>query len=190
MLKYVEIEEFIMKNIKNGTYLPNEKILSENQLASKFGTSRMTARKAIDNLVSRNYLYKIMGKGTFVVDRDEKIPVYLNEMIGFKNRTLKSGRVPTTKVLKFIVKKPNYVTAKIMNISKNNDIYYIERVRFLDGKPVVLEITYMPTNIFNDLTKEELEKSKYDYIRSKGYDICKMEKEYSAIIPEKKFKKF
>lgn len=186
MIKYVEIEEFIMKNIRNGYYGANDKILSENQLADKFNTSRMTARKAIENLVARNYLYKIMGKGTFVVDREDKVPIYLNQMVGFQKRTLEAGGVPSTKVLEYKIKKPNVLVAKKMKIDVTEDIIYAERLRCLDGEPVVLEVTNMRKSLFEDMSRKDMESSKYAYIRSKGYDINRMSKEYFAVIPEKK----
>ena len=77
-MKFYEIEEYLLNNIKKSFYLPDEKIESENELVKKFGVSRMTCRKAIENLVQRNYLYKIKGKGTYVKDNSNKHIIYLN----------------------------------------------------------------------------------------------------------------
>ena len=78
--------------------------MSENTILEVFSVSRMTARKAIQNLVSRGYLYQRRGSGTFVANREDKIELYLDEMIGFTDRLRKQGKNPATKVLKFEVK--------------------------------------------------------------------------------------
>lgn len=185
-MKYIDIENFIMSNIKNGIYKADDQIPSENQLVKKFEVSRMTVRKAIENLVARNYLYKINGKGTYVINKDEKTTIFLDEMIGFKNRTTKSGHVPSTTVLKFQKKKLNFLIAEKMRLEKNEEVFYVERVRYLDGEPVVLEITYLPYSLYENITENDIKTSKYEYIKNKGFEIYSMEKEYSAILPEKK----
>jgi DNA-binding GntR family transcriptional regulator len=98
-MKYQEIEKFIIKNIETGGFKADEMILSENQLAAKFDTSRMTARRAINNLVSKNLLYQRMGKGTFVVDNSRKMEIFLGKTVDFAERTAKAGKQPRTALL-------------------------------------------------------------------------------------------
>ncbi|MDN5346133.1 MAG: hypothetical protein PWQ73_637 [Petrotoga sp.] len=64
--KYEKIKEFLIANIENGTYQPDEQIPSEKALAKEFKVSRETVRKALDKLVFEGYLYRIQGLGTFV----------------------------------------------------------------------------------------------------------------------------
>jgi GntR family transcriptional regulator len=47
----------------------NAPILSERELAEKYAVSRMTARKAIDELVDAGILYRDKNKGTFVANQ-------------------------------------------------------------------------------------------------------------------------
>ncbi|MCK5328455.1 MAG: substrate-binding domain-containing protein [Candidatus Latescibacteria bacterium] len=63
---YEQIKEYISNGIHQGHYQPYQKISSEWGLASKFGVSRLTVRKAFDDLVNRGILYREHGKGTFV----------------------------------------------------------------------------------------------------------------------------
>ena len=44
--KYEKIKDYVIKGIKSRNF--TDAVPSENQLAEKFGVSRMTARKAID----------------------------------------------------------------------------------------------------------------------------------------------
>lgn len=189
LTKYEEIEDYILKGINNKVYKADEKVPSENKLAESFSVSRMTARKALDSLVTKGYLYKQKGKGTYVKDRENRYDIYLDEMIGFTRRVERSGKIPKTEVIAFEVRKPSMNTAKKLNISVNEDIFYVERVRHIDDEPVILEVTYMPVKISPDLTKKDIEKSKYGYLKNHNHRIDEMIKEYTPVIPSPKVRK-
>ncbi|RXZ83074.1 GntR family transcriptional regulator [Paenibacillaceae bacterium] len=53
-------------DIKQGRYKPNDKIPSESEYCREFNTSRITVRKALDELTALGILYKMQGIGTFV----------------------------------------------------------------------------------------------------------------------------
>jgi GntR family transcriptional regulator of arabinose operon len=65
---YSELEKDLETQIKNGLLRPGECILSENELSHKYGVSRRSSRKAVSNLVEKQLLYRLPGKGTFVSD--------------------------------------------------------------------------------------------------------------------------
>ncbi|MBP3952221.1 GntR family transcriptional regulator [Bacillus suaedae] len=69
MTKYQMVKQAIKSKILNGTYLPNEKISSENSLMKEYGVSRHTIRMAIGELVNEGWLYREQGAGTFCSDR-------------------------------------------------------------------------------------------------------------------------
>ncbi|WP_438347009.1 GntR family transcriptional regulator [Paenibacillus sp. FA6] len=66
MSKYEQIKAKIVLDIKQGTYKPNDKIPSESEYCRAFNTSRITVRKALDELTAIGILYKMQGIGTFV----------------------------------------------------------------------------------------------------------------------------
>lgn len=183
LTKHEEIENFIFEGIMSGHYKADEKVLSENKLADRFSVSRMTARRALDTLVSKGYLYKIKGKGTFVKDKENRDAIYLDEMIGFTKRVRRSGKTPRTDVTLFEIIKPSPEIANKLGINKYEEVYHIERIRHINNEPVILEVTYMPVAISPDLTLEHVQKSKYDYLREKGHRIEEMIKEYIPVMP-------
>ncbi len=67
--KYELIRNKILEKIENGVYKANDKIPSENELCVMFGTSRITVRKALDELVTMGVLYRKHGVGTFVREK-------------------------------------------------------------------------------------------------------------------------
>lgn len=188
MSKLAEIEESIITAIKNQELLAGDKIMSENELLNKFSVSRMTSRKAIQNLVSRGYLYQKKGSGTYVASRDNKIEIYLNEMIGFADRLKKLGKNPVTKILSFKKVKSYPSLSEILKIENQKKVYYIVRARYMDNIPIALEYSYMPFKIVGDMKKEDVEVSKYHYLKKMGFNIGESVREYFPTIPSKEVK--
>lgn len=66
--KFMQIKSALIEQIELRQLLPGEKVPSENQLADQFSVSRMTARRAVSELVSEKVLARSQGIGTFVAD--------------------------------------------------------------------------------------------------------------------------
>lgn len=65
-LKSKELEDGICSLIVKNRLQKDDPILSESKLTDVFGVSRVTVRQAIANLVDKDILYTVKGKGTFV----------------------------------------------------------------------------------------------------------------------------
>ncbi|RDV26054.1 histidine utilization repressor [Alteromonas aestuariivivens] len=66
--RYMAIKSAILENIESGALAPGDQVESENQLAEQFSVSRMTARRALTELVDEGILARSQGLGTFVSD--------------------------------------------------------------------------------------------------------------------------
>lgn len=75
--KYLQIKDNIKDSIEGQT--PNTPIPSEREIAVQYDASRMTVRRAIEELVEDGYLYRDKNKGTFVAD--EKMRRKINPVI-------------------------------------------------------------------------------------------------------------
>ncbi|MBU1077302.1 MAG: GntR family transcriptional regulator [Spirochaetes bacterium] len=80
---YVQVEEKI-KELIGDLDGQNKQLPTEKELCDKFKISRVTVRKAIDNLVKNNVLVRTTGKGTFVKTEDKnrflRIGVAINKL--------------------------------------------------------------------------------------------------------------
>ena len=188
-MKVHEIIEYILKKIEKEEYRKGEKIDSENQLCQKFSVSRMTVRKAIENLVQRNYLYTEHGKGTFVKDNTNKMSVFLNEITGFNERAKKYNLKADTKILNYKLIKPEKNICEKLNLEKSEKVYCIEKLRLINSEPVVYEITYISEKYLHKSEIEYFSSSKSKYIISEDIKIEKIEKEFLGILPDYKIKK-
>lgn len=66
--RFVQIKSALLDKIESGEMSPGDKVQSENQLAERFSVSRMTARRALTELVDEGILARSQGVGTFVSD--------------------------------------------------------------------------------------------------------------------------
>ena len=64
--KYYLVKKSVVEKIENEEFQPGEPIPSERELMEDYQVSRITIRKAIEELVAEGYLYKVQGKGTYV----------------------------------------------------------------------------------------------------------------------------
>jgi len=67
--RYEAIKQHLLSQIEQGELAPGTKVASENQLSQQFSVSRMTARRALDQLSDAGFLYRSQGLGTFVADQ-------------------------------------------------------------------------------------------------------------------------
>lgn len=64
--KYIEVVEWIQRQIETKELLPGAKIYSENELSAKFQLSRQTIRHAIGLLEEKGILVRVKGSGTYI----------------------------------------------------------------------------------------------------------------------------
>lgn len=76
---YQVIKEYLTDLIKANKDEANFKLPSENQLALKFSTTRITAKRALTELQEEGYIYRVHGKGSFIksgISSDAKLKDY------------------------------------------------------------------------------------------------------------------
>lgn len=64
--KFEQIKKHILANIESGQWQENHLVPSENKLAQDFSVSRMTARRALEELSQQGILFRTKGSGTYV----------------------------------------------------------------------------------------------------------------------------
>jgi GntR family mannosyl-D-glycerate transport/metabolism transcriptional repressor len=176
---YLQIKDKIKTYIKENNLEADDALPSENQLVELFSASRVTVRLAIDKLVEENLLYKKKGSGTYIKDLNH------SKLISFTEEMKKLDIEFSSKIIDFRIIEPDKSICEILEIDSTEKVYYIKRLRFAENKKMVLEISYMPVNLFPDLSYEILEKSKYEYVeRKKGYRIKKSCQEIIPILPD------
>lgn len=140
---YIQIEQGIQGLIVQGELGAGDKIPSEIDLAEHYRVSRMTARKAVDRLVSSGILFRKQGKGTYV--NSQRIQHGLSTKLSFSAAMESLGLQHSTRVLvSDLVQAPTHVLAALRETGSGRAIR-IKRVRMVAGEPVALHDTFLPS---------------------------------------------
>jgi len=65
---YAQLKEHVLQNIRSGLWRAGERVPSEHELVREFKVSRMTANRALRELMRSGVLARVAGVGTFVGD--------------------------------------------------------------------------------------------------------------------------
>ncbi|MEE8600300.1 GntR family transcriptional regulator [Euzebya tangerina] len=138
---YVQIERRLHGMIAAGQLGTGARVPSEIDLSESFGVSRMTARKALDQLVATGMLFRKQGKGTFVSTR--RIGHGLSTKLSFSAAMDALGFSHETTVLRAgIVDAPTHVAA-VLDLPGSATVVEVKRVRHVEGEAVALHDTYV-----------------------------------------------
>src|SRR6516164_4133493 len=128
---YAEIEEAIATEIAQGDYRPGDQLPTEDALLERFQVSRITVRRAIQNLVGRGLLEIRRGLGTFVLS--PRIEAELTTLTGFVEDMNVAGRKATARVVSHGVVAASARVAERLQLAKGTKVMQIKRVRLANA---------------------------------------------------------
>ncbi|MBU3145156.1 GntR family transcriptional regulator [Clostridium sp. CF012] len=173
---YVQLMDIVIKDIEE-CMKERDKLLSERDFCEKYDVSRSTVRQALLELESEGYIYKVHGKGTFVLPKRMKQD--LLKFYSFTEEMKRNSRNPTSKVLSFEIIECNEKISGRMNLKIGDTIYKFTRLRLADDVPMIIETSYIPYNRFPGITKFDLEsKAMYDIFSKRFNAKFTMAEEY------------
>jgi GntR family transcriptional regulator len=166
---YYQVKEDILYKINQGVYQVEDIIPTENELQAMYGVSRITVRRAIQELVQDGYLSAQQGKGTYV--NKPKATQELNVITSWAETIAKLGMNPKTKKTEISEEPATVTVAKMLNVEPGEKLYKIERLRYVDGTPVCLMVNYLIPEVVPDLLEKGLiEESLYQTLE-KRYNL-------------------
>lgn len=162
---YESIYKDLKRRIESDEFAYRELLPSENVLIQTYDCSRNTVRRAIGRLVTDGYVQTMQGKGVRNIYRPvEQTAFTLGEIESFRESAVRNGHTYHTKVLLFMELTTNESLAERTGFPVDSDIFYLQRLHFLDGKPLIINHNYFLKECTPGLTKEIAEDSIYDYL--------------------------
>ncbi|MDK6260351.1 GntR family transcriptional regulator [Corynebacterium frankenforstense] len=115
---------------ENGDRLP-----SEGRLCSMLNVSRITVRRALDELENEGRVKRIQGSGTFVLDPDDHpvAPAEVMSPLGFHSQMVQRGHRVESRILSFGTVSADEQIAARLGVPLDARVMRLERLRFLDG---------------------------------------------------------
>ena len=155
---YQQIYDDIKGAIKDGTYKVDEKIPSEAELSEEYGVSRITVRRAIEDLCADGYLIKMQGRGTFVGRPHIMRRLSQSKATrSFSEICREAGVTPGAHLIERQIVPVRPDEQEFFGLGPDALLIYVHRVRTADGLGVCDEDMFVPYDDGRDLLALPLE---------------------------------
>lgn len=175
---YYQIMQVIMEEFKHER--PGTAIPSESELVNRFGVSRGTVQRAIIELSRLGFLYRVQGKGTFVANTRIKREGF--SLLSFTDEIKNHGYSTSAQILRFDVIVPEPDVMNALELDKNDTVYVIERIRFIEDDPMALVLSHVPQKLVPNLTLDDIQYSVYSALKRAGCEPVKAKDTFRAIM--------
>lgn len=163
--RYQDIYKSLKSRIESGEYEFQELLPSENQLIQEYDCSRNTLRRAIANLVLDGYVQTMQGKGVRNIYQPTLQTAFTTGTIeSFKESAARNHQKADTRVMQFTEITADSKVSRRTGFPEGAQLYYIQRLHYLDGKALILNHNYFLKDVVTGLTKEIAEGSIYEYL--------------------------
>jgi GntR family transcriptional regulator len=150
--KYQRVRDALRGEIANatsGTLIP-----SEHELCAEHQVSRITVRRAIDELIQEGLLVRLHGRGTIVADGTHPRPE-LMDLRGFHRQMSDEGHRVSSRVLaQGIVVAPAEVSTAL-DLRAGAPVVRLDRLRSVDGTVDHLTREWLDAGEFADVVAED-----------------------------------
>ena len=179
--RYQIIKNFIREGIENRTYKTGDRIPPEYQLATRFNVSRMTANRAVRELVAEGMLVRQQGLGTFVVPIQAESPLLevrniADEIRGrhniYSNECRSLQEVPAGKDL-----------AEQLGVAVGSPVYYSLIVHKENGLPLQFAERYVNAELVPDYIKQDFSVTTPNQYLCELFPLSEIEHIVEAVLP-------
>lgn len=155
---YQQVFEEIKGAIEAGDYVPKERIPSEPELSERYGVSRITVRRAVEELCAEGYLVKQQGRGTFVsTPHINRRLLQYTAARSFTDVCRDSNMKPGAHVLNRLIVPVRLEEAKFFGLDESALLLYVQRIRTADEQPIFEENVIVPYEGCQELLNVDLE---------------------------------
>ncbi len=160
---YLQLKKILRTLVVSGEYAPGQQIPTEQELMKQYNVSRITVRRAIQELINEKYLIKSQGKGTFVSQtRPNRELVKLK---GFTEGCEDHPPVAKSQVLSVPLHRARKHDISRLVVTEEYKVIHITRLRFRDDVPFLIEHSYYPYPQYAFLTEHNLSGSVYAILK-------------------------
>ena len=138
---YVQVRERLrdeLSPLQPGTLIPTEARLEE-----RFSVSRITIRRAIDDLVLDGMLVRQQGRGTF--REAPKLVHELNAITSWTEQLKDLGYEPHTAAQELSEIPVPKKIAQLLQLSLDEKVIQLRRTRLANNEPITLMVNYLPS---------------------------------------------
>jgi GntR family transcriptional regulator len=166
---YSQLEQLLRSQIVSRQLEAGVQLPTERELCEAYQVSRITVRRAINDLARQNLVYSIPGKGTFV--SMSQMRERLSPLSSFTDDMHRRGLVPSSRILQAEILPASPDIAGSMGLAVGTHVVHLRRLRMVSPSqiPVAIQSAYLPHAICPNLLRFDLQQGslyeilKHDY---------------------------
>ncbi len=182
---YFQLAAYMEEKISSKQWAPGQMLPSEEKFCRNLGVSRTVVRQAMASLESKHLIVKRDGKRSTVAFPKFEVGL-MQSLCGFHEDAVASGQKPAASVLGLEVRPANAEVAEALGLREGDPVIALNRLRYLDGEPEGIEVTYLPESLCPGLIHEDFSRhSLYELLEGKcGLEMASGYRTIEAISAE------
>ncbi|MEM8539797.1 MAG: GntR family transcriptional regulator [Pseudomonadota bacterium] len=176
---YQQLRAHINATIVSGEMKAGEPLPSEREIAEIADVSRITVRKAVQELVKEGLVVQKQGSGTTVAPKSERVQQSLTRLTSFTEDMARRGKIVTSTFLEKGLFSPSPEEIMALGLKSDSLVARLSRLRKADGKPLALERASLSTEYLPD--PESVGESLYEHLNKSGHKPSRAIQRISAI---------
>ncbi|ROS02075.1 GntR family transcriptional regulator [Sinobacterium caligoides] len=164
-----KIKNSLREQVHAGIMTEGQKLPSERELSELFSTTRITIKDALVSLETEGLIYREERRGWYVSPQR----IFYNPLSRshFHQMICQQHRVAATKLIDVRSEIATGEYAKVLEIVQMTPVHIIERLRYIDGRAVLLVENVLKASLFEGILSENLTNSLTGIYRQKyGYE--------------------
>jgi GntR family transcriptional regulator len=151
---WIQAADLIRDEIDKGVLKRGARLTPERELCEQLGISRVTLRRALRQLVEEGLLSASHGRGWYITQRTSK-KEWPNRLESFSETAARMGLRTHSAVVRAESNPASLDEAEQLSIAPGTALFRLERVRFLEGVPTALDLTYLPLSLVPDIAEAD-----------------------------------
>lgn len=177
--RYVQLRQRLENGIACGLLPPNSSLPPEREIAEITELSRVTVRKAIQELVRDGLIEQRQGSGSFIRDPINRVEQSLSQLTSFTEDMAQRNLQTTSRWLERGVFLPTQTEKEVLDLTETAEVARIYRLREAGGRPMALERASLSLDVLpNPL---EVTTSLYEVLDFRGMRPVRAVQKISAI---------
>ena len=178
--QFALIKQFLEQQIASGELSSGAKIPTEQSLADSFSVSRMTARRAVQELADMGMLTRTPGSGTFVAEPIKTVPMIAitNLVDAAKQSNTHSHRIISADAVQLAATQ-----ARLMGLMADTLVFQLNLLHLNNNRPIQWQQICVNRSLAPALLKQKMDKiDPNDYLQW----VCtptKSDYQVSSVLP-------
>lgn len=129
---YFQLYKLLKNGILDGTFINGSQLPTEGQLSEEFGVSRITSKRAMDELAREGLVERQRGRGTHVTHESTALPMHA-PMVGLLQEIESIGHSSTAITLQCRMARPPRKICQLLGLAEEKHVLQLRRVRQHDN---------------------------------------------------------